>query len=231
MFALMAATDPIRIGIAMLLISRERPIVSLFAFWLGGMVTGIAVALAVLMVLRNVAPVLADSLAVSAGGSAARDVQVVVGGVAVMVAVAIAAGVGSGRRKCAPAGGDAAGGVPPRNVVARASARAVVALEGGSPVVAFVVGLGSATPPVECIVVLAAIMASGAALGAQIAAAIVFTVLAFAIVEIPLVSFLVAPGATQAVLLRIHQWLKARRRMVLAVLAAVGGLYLMSTGM
>jgi hypothetical protein len=38
---LMAATDPVRIGIAALLISRPRPLRNLLAFWLGGMATGI----------------------------------------------------------------------------------------------------------------------------------------------------------------------------------------------
>ena len=51
--SLLVAMDPVRIGITALLISRPRPILNLFAFWLGGMAAGISVALVVLLFLRD----------------------------------------------------------------------------------------------------------------------------------------------------------------------------------
>ena len=51
--SLLVAMDPVRIGITALLISRPRPMLNLFAFWLGGMAAGIAIALVVLLFLRD----------------------------------------------------------------------------------------------------------------------------------------------------------------------------------
>ena len=53
--SLLVALDPVRIGITALLISRPRPMLNLFAFWLGGMAAGIAAALVVLLFLRDFA--------------------------------------------------------------------------------------------------------------------------------------------------------------------------------
>ncbi|WP_123024706.1 GAP family protein [Mycolicibacterium stellerae] len=230
-FALVAATDPIRIGIAVLLISRPRPVINLFAFWLGGMVTGLAAALVVLLFLRDAAPVLAETVTATIGSPAARHIQIAAGAAAIVIAVVIASRATAPRRMpVAPVAEGTATAPPIPNAIARACARASVALQDRSPGIPFVMGLGSATPPVECVLVLAAIMASGAAIGAQIAAAVLFTILAFAIVEIPLVSFLVNPGGTLAVMLRIHGWSRVHRRSILAVMVAVVGVFLMTTG-
>ena len=51
--SLLVALDPVRIGITVLLISRPRPMLNLFTFWLGGMAAGIATALVVLYFLRD----------------------------------------------------------------------------------------------------------------------------------------------------------------------------------
>ena len=47
---LSVAAEPLRIGIAMLLTSRPRPLVNLVAFWLGSLVAGIVVALGAFVV-------------------------------------------------------------------------------------------------------------------------------------------------------------------------------------
>src|SRR5437660_1293925 len=56
LLALAAATDPIRLGIATVLITLPRPIVNLLAFWLGGMASGVASALGALILLRDFLP-------------------------------------------------------------------------------------------------------------------------------------------------------------------------------
>ena len=50
---LVMATDPIRLGLALVLVTRRRPVLNLFAFWLGGMLAGILVATAVLVLARD----------------------------------------------------------------------------------------------------------------------------------------------------------------------------------
>ena len=51
--SVLVALDPVRIGIVALVISRPRPMRNLLAFWLGGMVAGVSVALVVLLFLRD----------------------------------------------------------------------------------------------------------------------------------------------------------------------------------
>ena len=46
-----------------------------------------------------------------------------------------------------------------------------------------------------------------------------FIVVALAVFEIPLVSYLTAPAQTQAVVLQLHNWLRSRRRRILAVMS------------
>ena len=70
--------------------------------------------------------------------------------------------------------------------------------------------------PPQVTIALTIIAASGAAIGAQLSAAIVFVVVMLAIVEIILVGCLVAPVKTQEVLRPLHDWVQARRRQVLA---------------
>jgi hypothetical protein len=104
-------------------------------------------------------------------------------------------------------------------------------MEGGRPWIGFVAGLAFAIPPVEYLVALTVILASGAAIGAQLSAALMFTMVVLAVVEVPLVSYLVTPAKTRAVTLQLHNWVWARRRQTLAVIVAVAGVLLVATGM
>ncbi len=65
--------------------------------------------------------------------------------------------------------------------------------------VAFVAGLALATPPVEYLAALITILASTATVGAQVGAALMFTLVAFTVVEVPLIGYLTTPAKTLAV--------------------------------
>ena len=86
-------------------------------------------------------------------------------------------------------------------------------------------GLGIALPSVDYLAALAVILASGAAATTQVAALLMFNVVAFALVEIPLVAYLVAPERTRDSMTALHGWLRSRRRRdVAALLAGIGSL-------
>jgi Sap, sulfolipid-1-addressing protein len=110
------------------------------------------------------------------------------------------------------------------------STRALAALRSGPPWITFLVGVVISTD-FRYLAALSAILASGAALGTQISAAAVYTVVALAFVEIPLASQLAAPARTRAVMSRVHEWVKARRRAALGVVVAALGVFLLTTGM
>jgi len=100
-------------------------------------------------------------------------------------------------------------------------------LSGRSPWVAAAAGLGIALPSVDYLAVLVVILASGAAAMTQVAALLVFNVVAFALVEIPLVAYLLVPTKTQVSMAALNDWVRTRRRLEVAtLLAAVGCLLL-----
>jgi hypothetical protein len=111
----------------------------------------------------------------------------------------------------------------------RLLARAYNTWENGSLWVPF--GLGLTNVPIDSLLVAPIIVASGAAIGAQVCAAIAFVVGWLATVEIILVTYLAAPEKTQAVLRRLHDAARAHRRKILVVMFAVVGVSLVASGM
>lgn len=228
--ALVTAPDPVRMGIAILLVSRPRPLLNLFAFWLGGMTTGVVAGLTALLVLRDALPGLVHDMTATMARLTGGHVQIVVGVLALSVAA-----VGAMRRPArvpVPAGGPVA--PPPQSgsptAFSQLVSRARDTLGGGNPWVAFVVGLGQATPPVQYLAALTAILASGAAFGTQLGAAVTFTAVTLVLVEIPLVSYLVAPARTEAITLQAHRWMRTHSRRILVVGAGVLGVVMLAQG-
>jgi Sap, sulfolipid-1-addressing protein len=104
-------------------------------------------------------------------------------------------------------------------------------LNGGSLLVAFVAGVALATPPIEYMAAILAIVASTATAPAQVGAALVFTVVAFAVVEVPLVTYFTAPRQTLAVVRRINDWITKRRQAIPIVVVGAMGFMLLVSGM
>ena len=103
--SLLAAIDPVRIGITALLISRPRPMLNLLAFWVGGMAAGIVAALGVLLFIRDLT-LSAMRVVVSATSSpSVVYVQVVVGVLAVSLAALMLARFGARQRSAVPVAG------------------------------------------------------------------------------------------------------------------------------
>jgi hypothetical protein len=58
-----------------------------------------------------------------------------------------------------------------------------------------------------------------------------FVVVMLAVVEIPLVSYSATPAQTQAVMLRLHDWVRPRRWRILAIIVAVEAVFMVATGL
>lgn len=233
LLALVAAIDPVRIGIAALLVSRPRPMRNLLVFWLGGIATGITVALVVLVALRDLTLSVTRVIVSVVSRPMVAHAQVAIGVLALQIAALILAHHWARRRTAVPAAGRSRSVLVlepnPPSGSSRLSIRG--GLDGGSLVVAFAAGMAMATPPVEYLGAIVAILASGTGAGEQVGAALMFTLVAFAVAEIPLVSYLAMPAKTQAVLLRLHDWVRARRQLILAVMVGVCGVLLLVAGM
>jgi hypothetical protein len=249
--AFMAALEPVRLGITLLVISRPRPVQNLFALWAGSL-TGCIPGLVVPLTVLNFTPM--RGLATPATSSTVRHVQIGMGMFVLSIAALMAVRFLARQRAHQPIpGANTSTVVLDSNTptaISRLLSRAQDApMEGGSAIrrllgrvhngwengslwVSWVMGAWLAGPqPPDVVILLAVIAASGAAIGTQVSAAIVFVVGMLAVVEIVLVSHLAAPAKTQAVVREVHDWVLAHRRQVLVAIFAVIGVTLVANGM
>jgi Sap-like sulfolipid-1-addressing protein len=238
------ALDPLRLGLIAVLLTRRKPMQNLAAFWLGGMFAGIAFGLVVLIIFRDAA-LLAIEHVVSAMNDVRSAVVILDGGglkitLGVLFLTLLACLVTRRRaRERVPvvmSSGDSSSGSSvmvaerPQNIFARMAAFSQNMLERGGAWPAFLVGLGSATPPVECVMILTIIMASGHAIETQLVAFTVFIVLVLALLELPLLMYLLMPKKTETVMLRLDGWLRRHRRRIFEISLAVTGVVLLVQG-
>jgi hypothetical protein len=210
LLALASIFWPLLITIVVIVLRTEHPVRLLAAFLAGGLLTTISIGLA---------------LVFSFDGSGLTDrdrstldpaVNLVVGALAIVVAVAV------------------------WRVDTRADAepepkehkrgRTEHYLE--SPRLAFVAGvLLNILPGLFPVVALKNIAEGNYSAPVNVVLVVVFYVVMFASVEIPLVAYLVVPDATVRTVQRLNDWLDRNARKVCAVVLAVIGLYLVARGL
>jgi Sap, sulfolipid-1-addressing protein len=219
--AVAVSLEPFRIGMTVLMLNRPRPILQLLAFLSGGFAMAMTVGLIVLFVFRRRLP--------GSSPQTLPKVQIVIGVLALLVAAVLVIKVLMGRlsRGC-PAKPPFGGSVT--TVAGKLSARARRLLDRRSLWVAGVAGLGIALPSVDYLAALAVILASGAAAVAQAGALLMFNIVAFALVEIPLAGYLLAPQPTRTSMAALHEWIRSRRGIEVATLLAAVGCVLLTAG-
>jgi hypothetical protein len=247
--ALAMATDPVRLGVTLLLISRPRPILNLLVYWLGAMFVGVTSAVVVLTMMRDFAPTLLQNVSSLVATPMVRRAQVVAGVLALLLAALITTGLPVRQRLGLQVpvpvplpvevpvplrmGGD------PSSLLLQPSAptgillllgRARGVLKGESLWVAFAAGMGTGPAPLEYLVALVAILASGGEIARQISAAVIFNVIMLAVCETTLVSYLAMPTKTQAIIGLLNSWVGTHRRRILSLIVGVAGLCLVVAG-
>jgi hypothetical protein len=204
--ALAVSVEPFRIGMTVLMLNRPRPALQLFAFLCGGFAMGTTVGLIVLFVFRRI--LLGTSFVT------VPRVQLLIGLLVLFIATVVAI--------------DLFGRLGPRP--AKWARPAGELLKGDSLSIAGVAGLSIALPSVDYLAALAVILASGAAALTQVAALVAFNVVAFALVEIPLLAYLLAPKPTARAVTALHEWIRSRRRRDVAIALAVIGCAFVAVG-
>ncbi|MGD1242103.1 GAP family protein [Mycobacterium seoulense] len=247
---ILAALNPVRLGLALLMISRPRPGPNLLAYWVGGLTVCVPELLAPLMLL-NFTPAFGSFRHGSAGPAASSTlphIQIGLGVLGLSIAALMAVRFWTRRRAEARAtsrsttGPGAPIAVPrflsraqdvspeDRSGLRRLLHRAHRAWEKGSLWIAWVIGLASV--PVDGVLfILAIIVASRAAVATQVSASIAFVLLMYSVVEMILVGYLAAPARTHAVLRQLHDWVRAYHRQILVTVFTVVGVTQLAQGM
>lgn len=213
--ALAVSLEPFRIGMTVVMMNRPRPALQMLAFLAGGFAMGTVVGLVVIFALHP---------AMDSPHVTAPKIQIAVGVLLLINAALLAAGLLGRPRRTPPS---------PRTERLRqaVAARTDQVLNGRSLWGAGVAGLGIALPSIDYLAALTLIVASGAAAPTQFGALLLFNLVAFALVEIPLLAYLLAPDRTRAVLSTTHDWIRKQGRRGVAIMLAVAGCVLLGAGL
>jgi hypothetical protein len=253
-----AGADPARIGAVAFILSRRRPLRLLVAYFVGGFGVSLIVGAVVLFVLKDVGVGKGSSVPPEieiAVGALALVVAALVGsGVAGRLrdraqarhgnshdtdpVAGVGQPVGSER---AGAGGVAVATREPPGMeklaaiekmpgLRKLAPRVQRALATESPWLASIAGVAIGMPSAYYLAAIAVILKAGVAAGTQVAALIVFNLVAFAVVMIPILGYVVAPEATRAGVEKVYAWVGTHQRVVITVLSAGIGAYLLIVG-
>nr|WP_090339185.1 GAP family protein [Mycolicibacterium malmesburyense]CRL67351.1 integral membrane protein [Mycolicibacterium malmesburyense] len=248
--ALLGTFDPWRLAAILLIISRPRPVSNLFAYWVGSVMITLPY-LVIPLVLLHSTSMFQSFIGTADGSSTIRYVQIGVGVFLLVIAMVLAWRFRA-RRQVLQAAGDgtaspasdaitppsvtrllqkaqdaaATGGSPFRRLLGRVHN----AWQTGAPWIGWFLGFGYILSIEWVVLVLAMIVASGATLGVQITAAVVFVIVLLAAVEIILISYLAIPVRTHAVLQRLHDWAWLHRQHLVVAFVAIVGISVVVNG-
>ena len=236
MMAVVAGADPVRIGAVAFMLTRTKPMRLLLGYFIGGFGLSLIIGAVVVFVLKDIK--------LGKSSSVPPEIEIAVGALALLVAVLVGTGVSARLRKEAqarhpeahlpdldsPASPDGPPGIESMPGFDKLPGRVKAVLSKESPWVAWIAGLSVGMPTAYYLAAIAAILKSGVGAGTQIAALIVFNVVAFAQAEIPIVSFLIAPETTRTRIEQLYNWVSSNERLVVTVLTGVVGIYLVIVG-
>lgn len=231
--AIVMAFNPALLALILLVISRPRPVQNLLVCWIGCLTTNIPALLVPLMLLHRTPMFSPHAPSASA---AARHIQLGMGVLVLAVAALITLRFWARRRAQVPTpsgntstqvlDSDGPGqisspfaGVPEAkeggSAIRRLFGRLQRAWDSGALWVALVCGMGFLPGFPLVLFVTTTVVSSEATVGTQIVAVVLFVVAMFTVFEVAVISHLVAPVRTQAVLQPVHDWALSNRRQVM----------------
>lgn len=234
------AFNPALLALILLVVSRPRPVQNLLVCWIGCLTTNIP-ALVVPVVLLHRAPMFSPQAPTAT--AATRHIQLGMGVLVLSVATLIAVRFWVRRRVPVPARSgttsqvaESEGSTPisspfagledtpeATSAIRRLFGRLQRAWDSGALWVALVCGMGFLPGFPLVLFVATTVVSSGASTGTQIFAVILFVVAMFTVFEVAVVSHLIAPVRTQAVLQPVHDWALANRKQVMIGIFAMIG--------
>lgn len=210
--------EPNRLALIALMLIRPHPIRQLLAFLTGSFVTSATAGCLILLAIDRGAWI-------STNVSGAK-VQVGIGLLALGIAILLALNLVP--RALLPKSDDNTDVQP--SWAAMLSNYVSKIVSGSSPWFAAALGVGLAIPSVDYLALLVLIAASDLPLSAQAGVLMTFLTVANAILLIPIVSYLINPQRTAALLEKLRNWVLSRRQRDYAVLLGLIGVVMLSVG-
>jgi Sap, sulfolipid-1-addressing protein len=207
--AVLASFWPALIAVALVALASPRPIPMLGFFLAGGLLTTTAIGLAIAFSLSG------SSAFTGSRPPAPPAVNITAGILALIVAV-----VASRREGTQPV---------PKTLDTKPWTERMLA--GGTGRIAFLVGIViNLVPGLAAVVGYTNIARLDYGTAATIALVVAFNVIMFALIEVPLLGYALAPGPTTARVTSLNSWLKSHGRRAIVVTAAAVGIYLIARG-
>ncbi|OMB99289.1 hypothetical protein A5733_01045 [Mycobacterium sp. NS-7484] len=249
--ALFVSLNPVLLGFILLVISRPRPLSNLLAFWIGAMIVNVPAFVVPVLVLHAVPSFAsaAQDLVNPSPTSGIQPLQLCMGIAWLVIAALLVMRIRQKKRveQTVPAGPQGHSstlvldGEPERERPAPGRIRTAwariydplrrlfhrlhEAWENGALWIGLVFGMGYIAPPPLVLLVATLIAGSGAAIGTQVVASVVFVFAMLIVFEIALLSYVVSPARTAALLEPLHEWSRKHRLLVLAVLFTLIGIW------
>jgi Sap, sulfolipid-1-addressing protein len=225
--AFAAAAYPQLLAIVIVILTRPEPRRLLWACYFGALAVSGGCALAILLVFRDRAGVLGSS-----SHRLGAAPFLIVGVIGVILAVLIAGertrdtlGRRLPRRRTPAESPDGR-----RGKVDRLKASASGALARGSVGVALGVGAILGVPGPFDVLALGRIVRTAYALAPSLVMIVIFNLIKFALIEVPIISYALDPSGTAARVDRFATWMKANQIRVIALVIGIIGLLLIGRG-
>jgi hypothetical protein len=212
--AVAAAVSPTILAVVIVTLRRPSPQRLLLAYLVGGLLTSVAVGIAIVTSLNG--------LEVLSGSSPAADpiVNFTVGALALLIAYVLATDRDA-RLQARREG---------RKEKSSRDPWSERVLSRGSAPVAFAVGVALNLPGAFYLVALKDIAQGQHGIGAEVFAIVIFNLIMFLFAEVPLLGYSFAPEKTQAKVEALNAWMSRNARQIVIVVATVTGLYLIGRG-
>jgi Sap, sulfolipid-1-addressing protein len=217
--AFLAALNPKLLGVDLLLMNMRRQILMFVCFLLGGM--GVALAVGLLDVLVLQANAINTQVSVSAGLDVALGVPLLV------IGALVATGRLHGRRRAPAQAGH--GQAPKKDPKKDEWAQRLLRKPRYGLIV--LIGIGCGLPGGIYLAALHTLVTGKSSTATQVVAVIVFVLIEFALVIIPLVFLVISPEGAQAQTKRAQDWLMSHARQLIAGVILFVGAYMVINGL
>lgn len=228
-FALAAAVYPQLLAIVVVILTRPEPRRLLWACYVGALTVSIGCGVVVLLLFRD-----REGVVGSTAHRLGAAPFLVVGAIGVVLGLLITnergrAQLGSKvpriRRRATPPDESARPGA-----ASRWKSSATGALARGSAMVAIGVGAVLGIPGPFDVLALGRVVTAGYALVSAIVIVVIFNLIKFVLIELPIVSYPVDPNGTAARVDRFSRWMRANQIRVIGLVIAIIGLVLIARG-